>query len=408
MIIPSGNRCGGSVLVVMVVMVLILFLIGTALLALGSQARVEAFKTTNVLNARCAADAGLNKAVQLLNNQLIAKTWNQSFLPSLADEPLPTGGSQYTVTSSYDNGYLLQSVGLSGQALRTIKAKLRLKGLFESAISCREGIILKSGTIIESIDSRISMNPADTDVPAVIGTNSTKPDSIILNNGVIINGEVLVGYGGDTATVIKDLGATTGPQYSAVDVGEFPPVSPPSFSGPDVSITVNGGVKTIGPGGDYPASGRFTQIGIKQSGILRVIGATVLYITGNVDMGQGCEIIIDPANNASLKLYVDGNFLADNSAGINNLTNNPSSFMLYGTNPTSQIFNLKAKSDAFGSVYAPNATVTIYSGGDVYGAFVSKSFELKNPAHFYYDAALRDVSPFDEGARFVINRWVEE
>ena len=134
-----------------------------------------------------------------------------------------------------------------------------MKGLFENAIQCRSDIILKSGTVVDTIDSTISLDPADCTEGAVIGTNSIDPDMVVLNYGVKVDGDVVVGVGGDTSTVIKDLGADYNDSYSLSTPVEFPPVSPPSLFGPDTSISVNvvGTEKTIGSGGDYPATGRW-------------------------------------------------------------------------------------------------------------------------------------------------------
>lgn len=405
----SRRKNKGSVLAFAVVIAMILVLVGMALLSLGAQSRIESTKTIHELNARCAADAGLARALVILNNSLISKTWNSSLLPTVTNEKLPVTDALYSVQSEFTDGqYLIESTGISHNNTRTVRAKLRLKGLFELALNCKNNIILKAGTLIDSVDSRISLNPADTDVPAIIGTNSTASSSIVLNNGVVVDGDVVAGYGGVLNTVIKDLGATVDNQYVATNVVDFPAVTPPPYTAPNSPITINGGVKTMGNGGDYAPFGKYTSIQIKQFGKLRITSPSVIYVTGNIDMGNGCEIIIDNNNNASLTLYINGNFLADNSAGINNMTSDPKRFALYGTSTTTQTLNLKAKSDAFGVVYAPNATLTIYSNGNVYGSFVAKDFEQKNAANFYYDAAFREVNPFDEGSRFIIERWIEE
>ena len=72
-----------------------------------------------------------------------------------------------------------------------------------------------------------------------------------------------------------------------------------------------------------------------------------------------------------------------------------------------QTFELKAKSSIFGEVYAPTADIELYPGADLSGAIVGKSISIKSSGTFKYDEALKDVSPDDEGARFVIERWWE-
>ncbi|MHC4385532.1 MAG: DUF7305 domain-containing protein, partial [Planctomycetota bacterium] len=329
--------------------------------------------------------------------------------PYVSNAALPFSDSIYSVKTAYDatGGYRIVSVGSDRNRTRTINATLRLKGLFENAIQCRDSITLKSGTVVDTIDSTISMDPADCDEKAVIGTSSIEDDRIILNNGVVVDGDVVVGVGGDTSTVIKDLGATIDRSYSLSSAVEFPTVSPPSLFGPDTEIAIKNGEKTIGPGGDYPATGRFSEIGMKNGTTLRVIGDCTLYVTGDIGMGQNSEIILDASKNAKLTIYLDGDWASDNDSGINNETSIPSTFKLYGTGPLGQAIDIKAKGEFYGVIYAPDADLTVFSGGDIYGSFVTNNFELKNPAEFLYDASLKTISVYDEGVRFVINRWNE-
>ena len=405
-----SSRKSGSILVLVLLVVLISFIIGTGLLALGTQSRVTSINQVQDMMARSAADAGVERAVQEINNAVMAKTWSDSVTPTVSNASLPYSDSTYSVKTAYDatNGYRVVSVGSDRNRTRTINTTLRLKGLFENAIQCRNNIVLKAGTLIDTIDSTISMDPADCDEDTVIGTNSTNPDSIILNNGVVVNGDVVVGVSGDTLTVIKDLGATTtGLRYPLSTPVEFPAVTPPPLFGPDSSISVKKGEMSIGPGGDYPANGRFSGIKLSQGTTLRVTGDCTLYLTGDVGMGQNSEIIIDETKNAKLTVYIDGDWISDNNSGVNNASKNPSSFKLYGTGPMGQELDLKAKSGFCGVIYAPNADLTLFSGGDILGSFVTNNFELKNPAQFLYDVSLKTISVNEEGARFVINRWNE-
>ena len=195
----TGRKRSGSVLVLVVFVVLVSLIIGTGLFALGTQVRVSAVDKVQDMMARSAADAGVEYATQQINNTVADKTWSESVLPTVANAQLSESDSFYSIDTQYDLawGYLVQSTGTNRNRTRSIDAVLRLKGLFEMAIQTRETIILKSGTVIEAIDSNISLNPDDTDEKAVIGTVSTNADSIILNNGVTVDGDVVVGVGGD-------------------------------------------------------------------------------------------------------------------------------------------------------------------------------------------------------------------
>lgn len=404
------RRKTGSVLVLAVFVVLVSLIIGTGLLAMGTQVRLFALDRVQDMMARSAADAGLEYAVQQINNAVTDKTWSSAVLPSAEDVPLFDSDSTYSVVTQYHpvDGYTILSMGTNRNRTRTVTASLRLKGLFDMAVQCRNNVVLKNGTRIDAIDSSISLNPADTNEKAMIGTNSIEAGSIVLNNNVIVDGDVVVGVGGDVMTVIKDLGGVALDRYSLSAELEFPPVSAPALVGPDTGIQIAKGEMTIGAGGDFPAVGRFSEMKLKNGTVLRVIDHCTLYVTGDIDMGQSSEIIIDSAANASLTIYLDGSWVSGNDAGVTNTTSKASAFQLYGLGESGQIIDIKAKGELFGTIYAPNAILTVFSGGDLYGAFVADCFELKNPARFFYDTMLQDITVNEEGARYIIDRWNEQ
>jgi len=263
-------------------------------------------------------------------------------------------------------------------------------------------LTLKAGTLVDGYNSQ---DAGDTDVEVNIGTNSILSNSIVLNSGVTVDGDILVGIGGSVEDVIQDMGATTDERYAIPEEVEYPVITVPALTDMSTGISVHGTTLTIGPAD----SGEYSEITLKRApnpGILEIAGGdVVLHVTGNIDLGQDCEIIV--SEGASLTLYLDGNLVAGNDAGINN-KNSPANFKLYGTGGAGQVFGLKAKGGFYGAVYAPNAEITINAGGDIYGSFVGSSFELKSGGNFYYDEALRNTSVDDVGVRFVIKQWSEE
>jgi hypothetical protein len=410
----------GSVLVLALLIVLIGFIIGTGILTLGTQTRIYAINQVQDMMARSAADAGLERAVQEINNAVISKTWSTGVTPYVNNGTLPYSDSTYSLKTAYGatDGYNIVSIGTDNNRTRTINATLRLKGLFDYALLLKESLILKSGVVVDGYHSK---DPSVTDVGLQIATVSTDPDQIILNMGTTVNGEVLAGVGGDADTVIKDLGATTDGKFNLVEEPPFPEVTAPLLTPMGTGISVVGVTSTITPAD----SGKYTGIKVEQVsesekikgitytttdyGILEVSGGeVVLHVTGDIWLGQGCEILVK--QDASLKLYVDGNITCGNSGGIGyaGSSEDPSHVQLYATGTGEQNFDLKAKDKWSGVVYAPNADVTIYAKGDAYGSFVAKNLEYKADGNMYYDAALKEVTVEDEGARFVISRWHEQ
>ncbi len=394
------KRKGFTALVMLIIAVLLIT--GIGLLGLGLDSRILAIRDTSGVAARCAADSGLTKAIYEMNEKLKVKPWDDSTLPQVTNESLPSCNAtySYTVTGDSINGYTVESTGKSLEAEKTVRCVLGLISPFDSALFVQETLILKPGTQVLGYNSE---DPEDTDVDVKIGTNATADGSITLGSGVNVDGDVVVGPGGDVNSVIDDQGATTGDRYAITTETEFPEVTAPTLFDMGGVISAHGTIIKR-----YPAdSGEYDGIELKNAanpGILEIDGGdVVLYITGDISLGQDCEIVIKEG--ASLVLYLDGDLSTDNDSGINNL-NDPENFKLYGTGEE-QTIDLKAKGDFHGAVYAPNADVTIYSGGDIYGSFVTSSFEMKSNSNFYYDEALLDAGLDDEAARFVVTHWSE-
>ncbi len=396
----------GSAIPLAVVVVLILLAMGTGLLRLGLNSRIFSTRTASDIVARTAADAGLTKALFEMNEKLQVKPWDDSILPQAIDANLPNCDAvfSYSVTGDPDSGYIITSVGTANQAQRTVYATIEPRGLFEHAILTQGSLILKANTLVDGYNS---LDPLDTDIEVNIGTQSTLEASIILNSGVTVEGDVIVGVSGDPNTVIKDTGATTEYQYSAIEEYPLPQITPPELTNMGVDITVTGEIVTLDP----TQNGQYGNINVTKGGTTGVLeisgGDVVLYITGNIDLGESCEIVI--RDNSSLTVYIDGDIHCRTGSSVNNEypPENPTKLKLYGTSETTQYFDLKAKTTWSAVIYAPNADVDLYANGDFYGSVVADSFELKSGGNYHYDEALREVEIDDEGVRFVVKRWHE-
>lgn len=404
---PRPKRCGFAIPLAMLT-ILLLLAAGVALLSVGLNSRVYAMRTASDIAARCAADAGLAIALHEMNEKLEAEPWDDSILPQATDVNLPysEGIYSYNVTGDLGSGYIITSNGECDHIRKFVRATIGLQGLFEHAILTKSMLILKAGT---SIDGYNSQDPSDTDADVDIGTQSTSASSIVLNTGVTVNGDVIVGMGGDPSTVIKDLGATTtGLQYPGTAQEPLPQITAPTdLFDKHMDINVQGQTTVLTPADN----GQYSQIILKQGTVpakLEITGGDVIFhITGDIQLGQSCEIVVK--DGSTLTLYVDGNIHCRESSGINPEypTQQVQTLQVYGTGQDTQLFDLKAKSQWTGVVYAPNATVNLYAGGDVYGAFVADTFEFKAGGDYHYDEALREVQMDDEEVRFVVVRWEE-
>ncbi|MBN2138931.1 MAG: hypothetical protein JW720_14070 [Sedimentisphaerales bacterium] len=420
----------GSVMALVLFAVVLLLFSGVGVLSLGQTSRIFSIRTANEIAARTAADAGLTRTLLRMNNKL-EDGWD-GHLPWDYRMELPGSDTNFTVFTfkashiysdimSYEepglidyvksatpeySDYVIMSIGRCGTARQVIYGTVRLQGRGDTGVLVRDAIILKNDTLVDARDSRDPTN-LDPDIFLEIGTISTDVDAIVLNNGVTIDGNVVVGVGGVVDTVIKDLGADTGLRYPMIEEPEFPLVYPPALFDRG-AISAKGETITIGPA----QSGRYDSIRLKNSSEPTVLiiegGDVVMHITGDIDMGEGCEIRI--AKGSSLEIYVDGDIKAGNSMGFNNL-GTPPDLKLWGNwrgKDVKQDWELKAKSEYFGQLYAPNADVIVKADGHLYGAFTAESFEMKSGGNLYYDGALQEVEPDDQAVRFVLKRWYEQ
>ena len=424
--LQSSNR--GSVLALMIIAIVLFTVAGIGMLQCGQQARVFAARTSNKISAQAAADAGLVKAIWELNQDAQAR-YSVNELPRQADQILANSEATFSYELTLPSGVAIQSavtegsdednpfsaklpftrrydikcVGRAGNAEKVLYATVKLEGLFESALLSQGRIELAPDTVITGYNSA---DPTDADANVKIGTTSAVSNSIPLGPGAVVEGDVFVGVGGDPSDVIGDGGTINGQTFALTEPINFPVITVPGLTYFGTDIAAKGTTVTLEPGdsGTYNEVNLSSQAG--EPGVLEIDGGDVaLHLTGDIDLGNGAEIIVRA--NSSLVLYVDGDIAADNSAGFINENSPVSALKIFATGDDDQSFELKAKSETFGVVYAPNADVELYPKTEIYGAIVAKSISIKSKGIFKYDKALRDVEPDDEGIHFVVERWWE-
>ncbi|OPZ98095.1 MAG: hypothetical protein BWY71_01368 [Planctomycetes bacterium ADurb.Bin412] len=394
------GRTSGSVLAGVLVVIGLLLIIGGSMLVLGWQSRMAALRATAEIRARAAADSGLEKAVYDVNARVQNGLWDDTNLPAeSASLPGTEDQYDYTLVGDAAGGLVISANGRYRQTQRTVSAAVELAGIYEYAIYGIDSIELKNGTMVDGFNY-------DTDEPLLqIATSSTASGHIDMKNGVTIVGDVLVGVGGDPDVVIGE-----GPGVTIVGNTYSMPVAwnPPIITVP-VYLSTSASLGEITNSGTISSSGKYSSIALGAGKVLTIDGEVELYITGNVDLGNDAEIrVVDAAANpnASLTIYLEGNFIGKNGSGFNNLTQDTQKLTLYGLANCTSI-GLFAKGAFYGTVYAPCADIELKNAVEVFGAMVGNSFIQKESAGFHFDAKLRKVSVQDFGVRFVVRRWQE-
>jgi hypothetical protein len=395
----QSTKKRGSAIPLAVVAVLILLAMGTGLLRLGLNSRIYSIRTTSDIAARSAADAGLIKALFEMNEKLKVEPWNGSSLPQETNTSLPNCDAvfSYTVTGDLGSGYTIESTGISGQAQRTVSCTLQLQGPFEAAIFTEDGMELKNSAVVDWY------NNTEDDKIMQIGTNSTASGSVVLKNSATVYGDVVVGVGGDPGVIINDYGATvTGDTRALTERYVMQPVTVPEWL---ESLPSSGAIPNDTNDTTIITHARYSSIDLGNNETVTISGGDItLYITGDIILGNSAELGIE--NDASLVLYLGGDFEGKNSSAVNNLTKDAKKLKIYGLDSCETI-RFKNSTDLYGAIYAPNADVVMNNSANIYGSVVSKSFDQRNSATFNYDVTLRDVSINDEALYFTITNWHE-
>jgi hypothetical protein len=398
------SRRRGAVLALAVAMVVVLAIIGLVLIRLGGDARVRAARTVADMRARAAADAGLTQAIRLMNKKLVDElVWDNSTLPSATDEALPNGNASFTYTVEGDQniGFLVISVGQSAFASRTVYTRLSIESMW-FGIGVREYVDVLSKTTFDTI-------PAGGDF--TIRTNSTEDRAVQLFPDTYVPGDIIIGPGGDTETVISTKKSSTieGDTFAAAEEIEFPePVVPPlPYKGvlPRADMADPNLIKL---GSDD--SGIYDNIILGQGKKLRIASGEVnIYVTGEVRLHQGSELLImNNGSMPSLNLYLGDDMQADQGSVI--ITQDHiatgTRFKLFGLETCSSVILMNA-GDLSAAIYAPSADVEIKNSGATYGAFTANSIVMKNSGSLVFDTRLLDMD-IDDQTTYLGGRWWED
>ena len=386
----------GSALVLVTIAVVLLTLIGVGLLQVGLCSRLLAIGSAHQIEACSAADAGLTKALYAINEQLKISS-NISQLQA-TDEMLPycDGTFSYTVTPSGSGDYIVEATGKAGRFEKTVHATLQFKGPFEHAILVKNNIVLKPGAVVDGY------NFTEEGEKLKFGTTTTLPANVVLAMGALVDGDVVVGVGGDPESVINGPQATiTGNKYALTEEVTFPSVTTPEWLEAMPSQGTISGPATI------TTSGRYDGISAGQGDIITIDGPVTLYVTGNLSLSNAAEIQINNANpDASLTIYLAGDVYCKNGGALNNLTEDPTRLKLFGLDTCTNL-SFATTGTFYGGIYAPNAMANFKSSVEIYGAVAAQCFLQGQSAGFHYDAALKLCGADDPCTRITVKRWSE-
>lgn len=428
----AGGSRKGVVLPLVIMIGVCLAILGLGLIQLGYGSRLMAAITEAGITARAAADAGLTRAVYEMNSRFVyGSPPDITWLPYTSGVvKLDQANARYefwidppfTDPATGDRYWPVRSRGTSGREVKNVYALAGLTNLFDYGLIVTDAIQLLNNNLIDGYDSRVgpyTMPPDYTNSykHVKIGTTSIAASSIWLGSETRVTGDVLAGVGGDTYEIITNPSgaAITGPWYNLPEPWEFEPIT----------ITVPPGVPSsgsIGVGSAWDATGsirigtpgvttywRYDNIDVPNGDSLILLGDVELHITGDILLKNSAALYVgdplSPAVPASAIIYLDGDLGVNSGAAINNLSEIPARFWLWGTGPPYQNWDIRNSGDYYGVYYGPNANIHTYAAAQFYGSVSGHEFVLNLGAGLHYDQDLADLHQYDTG--FAIDRWWE-
>jgi hypothetical protein len=309
---------------------------------------------------------------------------------------------------------------------RSIVKQIRVGGtarrLWSSGIVAKGVLTFSGNAAIDSYDSSVGPYNSGTNRTdqAIVASASTALDTVVLSSNASIYGYVattgddpVVGSGG------MIYGATT-PSGTKVDTSRIrhdftanlPDVSAPT--GAAVSLSAISASLTLPRTGDTAGSnGRYlyttSSISLSSSRILSIMGPVDLIVTGSISLTGNSELSVggSGSTNPSLNVYCPGNISLGGN-GMANETNLPAKVTIWGTaaSPATQTVSITGNGEYIGTIYAPNAALTLGGSGSTSGAVVASSVTVSGNGQYHYDTRLASVqTPLDSSFR--INAWAE-
>jgi hypothetical protein len=202
-----------------------------------------------------------------------------------------------------------------------------------------------------------------------VSTDSIANGAVSVGPGSTVDGQALVGAGGNPATGIVNQGTITGatgtePSAFALPLSTIPPAVTNLGA-----LNISGNSTRTLPGGTY----WFSSISVTGNARLVTTGPVKIYVTGSVDIG--------------------GN-------GVGTAGNLPPNFLLYGTVDPSNAANkctsvsIHGNGNFYGAVYAPEASVVVAGNGVNYGALTGNTVRINGNGGFHYDEQLGNLGRF--------------
>ena len=424
---PQKER-GAALVVILIVTVAMLLISTPFLFKLSGQYRSadSSFKSLAALNL---AEAGVERAIWELNYGDITAWDGDSTLRTLTlfsvddSSGNPVGDVVIRVLDAEGDNPAVESMGrvvFSGSTMieKTVRAELEWDGpapAFDYALFGTDEVKFDDNLygapdiIVDSYDSRLGdYEPWDDEEgtnrgwDGHIGTNSTIDDKVTLSQEGFIYGNIDTGFESIPDDVID--------QHNVIILGNKQALSEPKDLGglnPPKGLTYAGDY-TVQEGFVNMISEdmEFNDLEIKENGKLVISGDVVLYVNDDFIIKSNAQIEI--LDGASLMLYVGHKFSSNNTSQFNNLSRDPTKFIICGTrdfDSSHDVIGIRSATDFYGGVFLPRAKVKFFTDIHIFGSVIAKEIQVISKVFFHFDTAFLDLDP--DVWRYRLDYWIK-
>ncbi len=252
-----------------------------------------------------------------------------------------------------------------------------------------KGAIDLSKGALDAFDSTLGVYGAggNDSMDAVVSTNSTASGAITVDGDSIITGNVLVGVGGNPASVIDNSGTITGTAGALDAPFDFPAITVPD----DTVVGANVGDVEYGGGSTFTISSNLHTDGfrVKTNATVQIDGEVTILVEGEFRTETGGSIVVSPGS--SLDLYITGSKVTIETKAS---WSDPTSTRMWVVG--SPQMKLQTEAAFYGTIYAPDAKLLIQTKGHLYGSFIGNELQMKTEGAVHVDLAGSDSGSSDD------------
>jgi len=361
----------GSAMIVSLLVLLMLGIMGMAAIQTSNIEMDIARNYQTDMKSFYVAEAGAELAFTVIRDTL---TWRDGF----SAQPFANGSFDVAIIDSSTESaltetLLVRSTGYRPEAVSHSELKLAPRCPYKWAVVGDEYLKRCGGTATDSYNSDSgSYFVTRLKIGGDVGSNGQVDicgtSDIYGNVSTSSPGDLDIGYGalitGDTTSVAPE---TT-----------YPPVSQSEF---DYALANN--AAPAGLSGDCKYNPATCSLDVQPGKTVELTSGTYYFsdwkINGNIELAPG----------ASVKIYVTGD-ISLQAGSMVNTKGSPKDFLIFGQGGT---FKFAGSSEIRAALYAPETDFSLVGGGNLYGAFITRTVDDTGGSSFHYDRSLAEVAP---------------